>query len=343
MNSEPAKTAEPGVGASAGIYDVHFHYVPDAYREVAIASGFGVPDGMPGLPAWSEALMLDMMAQNGIEKGFLSISSPGVHFGDDAVARVLARRTNEEGARLKTVYAGQLGLFAAIPLPDVDGALREIEYALDVLGADGIYLQSNAGGIYPGESNFEPIFTELNRRGSVIFIHPTSPACPCCGPRERQLPRPVLEFMFETTRAVTSMILSGTLKRCPNVKIIVPHGGATLSVLADRIAMIADLLPNMGELPGAEILPALATLYYDLAGVPTPRQLSALRTFADPSHLFYGSDWPHTPQRVVAKLRSDLEGFLSSEQDLLADIRRRNAQRLFTRLVSGSPLSPYRR
>jgi 6-methylsalicylate decarboxylase len=303
MTSEPALT---GSGAPRGLYDVHFHYVPDAYREVAIASGFGVPDGMPGLPVWSEALMVDMMEQNGIEKGFLSISSPGVHFGNDQVARALARRVNEEGARLKAAHPGRLGLFAAIPLPDVDGALFEINHALDVLGADGIYLQSNAGGIYPGESTFDPIFAELNRRGSIVFIHPTSPACPCCGPRERRLPRPVLEFMFETTRAVTTLILSGTLERYPNVKIIVPHGGATLSVLADRIAMTADLLPNMGDLEGKEILPALARLYYDLAGVPTPRQLVTLRTFADPSHLFYGSDWPHTPQRVVDKLRCDL-------------------------------------
>jgi 6-methylsalicylate decarboxylase len=327
MSGEPGQPSS--AGTDTGVFDVHFHFVPDAYREVAIASGFGVPDGMPGIPAWSEAAMLEMMERNGIEKGYLSISSPGVHFGKDDVARALARRVNEEGARLKGVYASRLGLFAAIPLPDVDGALREIEYALDVLGADGIYLQSNAGGIYPGESRFEPIFAELQRRKAVVFMHPTSPACPCCGPRERPLPRPVLEFMFETTRAVTSLILSGTLQRFPDIKLIVPHGGATLSVLADRIAMTADFLPNMGDLKGKDILPALTKVYYDLAGASTPRQLTALRSFADPSRLLYGSDWPHTPQPVVAKLRSNLEEFLSSDAGLAADIRYRNAQRLF--------------
>jgi predicted TIM-barrel fold metal-dependent hydrolase len=319
------------IDTSTGAHDVHFHFVPDAYRKAAVASGFGVPDGMPGIPAWSEALMLEMMERSHIEKGYLSISSPGVHFGKDDVARDLARRVNEEGARLKGVYPGKLGLFAAIPLPDVEGALREIEYGLDVLGADGVYIQSNAGGIYPGESRFEAVFAELERRKAVVFMHPTSPACTGCGPRELPLPRPVLEFMFETTRAVTNLILSGTLLRYPDIKLIVPHGGATLAVLADRIAMTADILPNMGDLKGDAILPALARIYYDLAGASTPRQITALRTFADPSRLLYGSDWPHTPQRVVAQLRSNLEEFFSPEQGLWADVRQRNARRLLGR------------
>lgn len=314
------------------LFDVHFHYVPAAYRTVAIESGFGAPDGMYGMPPWDESMMMDMMDQTGITTGMLSISSPGVHFGNDAIARKLARDTNEEGARLKAAYVGRLGLFAAIPLPDVDGALREIEYSLDVLHADGIYLQTNAGGIYPGETAFDPVLSELDRRSSVVFIHPTSPACTCCGPREKPLPRPTLEFMFETTRCVTNLVVSGALRRFPNIRFIIPHGGATISVLADRLAMSAGWLKNLEDVTSEEVFPALSSLYYDLAGATTPRQIAALRTFANPGRLFYGSDWPHTRLPVVAKLKSDLENYFAGDQQLLIDVRSRNARTLFPTL-----------
>lgn len=324
-------------GQSSGLFDVHLHFVPEVYRNAANAAGYGAPDGMPGIPPWSETGMLEMMAAARIEQGILSISSPGIHFGDDRAACRLARAVNEEGARFKAAYPGKFGFFASIPLPDIGGALQEINYALDVLGADGIYLQSNARGVYPGESAFDVIFDELHHRKAVVFIHPTSPACSCCGPRERPMPRPVLDFMFETTRAVTNLILSGTLKRCPNIKLIAPHCGGALPVLADRIASTAGTLPDMGILAADEVIPSLGRIYYDLAGTPVPRQLQALRTFADPSHLLYGSDWPHTPRPKVERLLQRLLEHLGSEPEFREDVKTRNAYRLFPRLsVSGA-------
>ena len=138
--------ADPSRGA-CDLIDVHLHFVPELYREAATAAGWGKPDGMPGIPAWSEQLSLEMMDRIGIARGMLSISSPGVYFGDAAAARALSREVNLAGARLAADRPDRFGLFASIPLPDVDGALREIEYALDTLGADGIYLQTNAGGV----------------------------------------------------------------------------------------------------------------------------------------------------------------------------------------------------
>lgn len=319
-------TSQPA--ALHDLVDVHLHFVPDVYRDAVATAGWGKPDGMPGIPAWSEAASLGMMDRIGIAKGMLSISSPGVYFGDRAASRALAREVNLAGARLVSDRPKRFGLFASIPLPDVDGALREIEFAFDTLGADGIYLQSNAGGIYPGDIAFDPVFAELDRRSAVVFMHPTSPHCPCCGTRERALPSPMLEFMFETTRAVTNLILSGTLERHPNLKLIVPHAGATLPVLADRIALIAGMIPGTSELPADAILPALSRLHYDLAGVPVPRLLPALRSFADPQRLLYGSDWPHTSTDIVERNRQQLERFLAAEPTLLDAVQHGNADRL---------------
>lgn len=314
---------------SRKLFDVHTHFVPDVYRQAAIAAGWGKPDGMPGIPAWTERGMIEMMDAIGIDKGILSISSPGVFFGDKAAARALSRQVNLEGAALKQRWPDRLGLFASLPLPDVEAALAEIAFAYDELGVEGIYLQSNAGGIYPGDTAFEPVFAELDRRQAIVFLHPTSQACPCCGDRERPMPRPVLDFMFETTRAVTNLILSGTLDRYPDIKLIVPHGGATLPVLLDRIVWTAGMMPNMTDMKQEAIRAAFGRLYFDLADAPTPRQLPALRTFADSAHLLYGSDWPHTPQPIVAQLREELDVFLAEEPNFRSLIYYENAAKLF--------------
>lgn len=241
---------------------------------------------------------------------------------------------NEEGARLKTTHPTRVGFFASLPLPHVESAVAEIEHAFDTLKADGVVLYSNTGGIYPGDRRFDPVMAELNRRRATVFLHPTSPHCPCCQEGEQALPRPVLEFMFETTRAVTHLITSGTLARYPNLKVIVPHAGATLPVLADRIAATANagLVPGLKSQGPDAVFSALARLYYDIAGMPVPRLLPALRTFADPEHLLYGSDWPFTPQVAVRSLLAGLETQLAAEPEVLAGVRRNNAARLFPQL-----------
>lgn len=316
------------------LVDVHHHFLPDPYRRAAIAAGHARPDGMPALPAWSEAQMLAMMDEVGVEFAALSISSPGTHFGDDVAARELSRLVNEEGARLKHAHPTRVGFFASLPLPHVDSAMAEIEHAFDTLEADGVVLYSNTGGIYPGDRRFDPVFAELNRRRATVFLHPASPHCPCCQEGEQALPRPVLEFMFETTRAVAHLITSGTLARHPDLKVIVPHAGATMPVLADRIAATASagLIPGLQGQGPDTVFSALGRLYYDVAGMPVPRLLPALRTFADPERLLYGSDWPFTPQGAVRSLLAGMENHLAAERAVLAGIRRGNAARLFPQL-----------
>lgn len=323
--------------------DVHSHYLPDFYREALAAAGHTRPDGMPAIPSWSEEAALATMDRLGIRTAVVSISSPGVHFGDDAAARALARRVNEEGARLKAAHPGRFGFFASTPLPDVEGALAEVRHAFDVLHADGVVLESNFHGVYLGDERLAPLYAELDRRAAVVFLHPTSPACPChpvgtpgcTEPKDMALgyPRPMLEFIFETTRTVTQMILSGTLARYPNLRVIVPHAGAALPILGNRIELLTGLAAKSSGAPPVDVRTALRRLHYDLAGAPVPEQLGALLQVADPGRIFYGSDWPFTPVEVCEELASQLEATTLLEGPLRESVMRGNAALVFPALT----------
>ena len=313
--------------------DTHAHYITPEYREALLAAGHARPDGIPAIPAWDPATTLALMDRLGIETAMLSISSPGVHFGDDEAARRLARLVNEQGRALVLAHPGRFGLFAALPLPDLDGALAELRYAFDVLQADGVVLETNYHGLYLGDERLETLFRALDEYRAVVFIHPTSPACGGCGALALGYPQPMLEFIFDTTRAVVNLLLAGVTARYPGVRVIVPHGGAALPVVADRVVA---LLPGLGLTPPlteAELFARLRRLYYDLAGTPVPRLLPALLSFADPTHLLYGSDYPFTPDALVARLLGKLEAADVSPGTRRLFLRE-NAVALFPRLAA---------
>ena len=323
--------------AESGRIDVHAHYLPERYRQELAAAGHSKPAGMPGIPAWSVEQHLEMMGRHDIATSILSISAPGLHFGDDAAARSLARYVNEQGAEAVQARPGRFGLFAALPLPDVDGALTEMDYAFDTLNADGVVLETNFHGTYLGDRKLDPVFAELDRRGACVFIHPTNPHCPCCQDPGALppigYPFPMLEFMFETTRAVFNLILSGTLARFPRLRIIVPHAGATIPVLADRVAGLSPALGLPEKLDVPRFFEQLRGLYYDLAGFPTPRQLLPLLELADHDRLLYGSDWPYTPDVLVNSLVKALDATPLLAGELRKNVMRRNALALFPRLA----------
>lgn len=311
--------------------DVHAHYIPAAYREAMMQAGLAHADGIRGLPQWDVAQALRMMDGLNIRTAMLSVSSPGVNFGDDAAARKLARAVNEEGARAAIDHPGRFGLFASLPLPDVDGALAEASYAFDTLHADGVTVESNHRGIYLGDPRFDPLMAELNRRRAVVFMHPTSPTCPCCQTLSMGYPRPLIEFMFETTRAVTNLLLTGTLDRFPDIRLIVPHAGAAVPILADRIVGLAPaFLPK--PVDADHLLDTLRRLHYDLAGYPLPRLAPALLQVADTNRIHYGSDWPFTPIPVATRLAGELEATPLFDAATRRRILHDNACDLFPRL-----------
>jgi predicted TIM-barrel fold metal-dependent hydrolase len=279
-----------------GYLDVHAHFLTDSYVRRAREAGHELPDGVPAWPTWSAAAHLELMDRCSIETSMLSISSPGVHFGDDTAARRLAREVNEAGAETVREHPGRFGLFASLPLPDVDGALEEIAYAYDTLHADGVVLETNTHGTYLGDPDLEPVWAELGRRRAVVFLHPTSPVC-----WERSAlgrPRPMIEFVFDTARTVTDLLMAGTLDRHRDLTVIVPHCGGALPVLADRIdGFMRMFMPEGTAAPGA--VEQLRRLHYDLAGPALPRQLPALLNLVGPDRLLYGSDHCWTPAAGV--------------------------------------------
>jgi 6-methylsalicylate decarboxylase len=260
--------------------DVHAHYVPPAYRAALIDNGHAQPDGFSQIPEWSADEHVAAMDRLGIATSLLSISSPGVHLADVPATRDLAREVNEEGRRAVVDHPGRLGQFASLPLPDVDAAVAEIAYCCQHLDVAGFALLTNIGGTYLGDAAFEPVFRELDRRGARLFIHPTSP--PCWEHTSFGRPRPMLEFFFDTTRAVVDLVLNGTVATHPGIEFIVPHAGATLPMVADRISVFSLLL---GIDPSVDVLRDLGRLHFDLSGFPIPRQLDALLTLTTLDHL----------------------------------------------------------
>ncbi len=298
--------------------DVHAHYVPDGYRAALQLAGHDQPDGMPWIPEWSADQHLEVMDRLGIATSLLSISSPGVHVGDGSAAIDLAREVNEDGHRAVVDHRGRFGLLASLPLPDVDAAIAEIAYCFDHLDVDGFVLLTNVGGTYVSDASFEPVFRELDRRGARVLLHPTSP--PCWEHTSFGRPRSMLEFFFDTTRTVVDLVLNGILGRNPDLRFIVPHAGATLPLVAERVAAFAHILA-----PDVDVLSDLGRLHFDLAGFAVPRQLDALLTMTSLDHLHYGSDFPFTPEPVVAAAAERIDGVVS-----LVDALRSNTLRLFT-------------
>jgi 6-methylsalicylate decarboxylase len=299
--------------------DVHAHYIPDGYRAALQRAGHDQPDGMPWIPEWSAAGHVEMMDRLGISTSLLSVSSPGVDLGQGSTAADLAREVNEDGRRAVVDHPGRFGLLGSLPLPDIDAAMAEIAFCCEHLDVDGFVLLTNIGGIYVSDPAFQPLFRELDRRGTRVLVHPTSPLC--WEHTSFQRPRPMLEFLFETTRTVVDLVLNGTIADTPNLTLIIPHAGATLPLVADRVGAFGRVLA-----PDVDVLRDLGRLHFDLAGDPVPRQLDALLSLTTLDHLHYGSDVPFTPEPVVAAATERIDGV-----DGLADRLRSNSERLFAR------------
>jgi 6-methylsalicylate decarboxylase len=308
--------------------DVHAHYLPETYRAALLDHGHGQPDGFPQIPAWSAEEHVAAMDRLGIATSVLSISSPGVYFGDREATRDRAREVNEQGRKTVVEHPGRFGLFASLPLPDVDAAMAEIAYCCEHLDVDGFALLTNLGGTYLGDPAFQPVFDELDRRGARLFIHPTSPTC--WEHTSLGRPRPMLEFFFDTTRAVIDLVLNGTVASHPRMEFLIPHAGATLAMVADRVSVFS-LLVEVD--PSVDVLRDLGRLHFDLAGFPLPRQLDALLTLTTLEHLHYGSDYPFTPE-FAAAMGADRLAEVGDPPGSLLDALRSNTERLFPSLCS---------
>ncbi len=317
--------------------DVHSHYVPEGYRK-ALEDAGRLSTDIFALPKWDVQQHLEDMDRMNIGAAVISLSSPDIDWGDSATARWLARDANEVAAKAVQAYPDRFGFYATLPLPDVDASLEEIEYAFDVLHADGVKFYSNSNGVYLGDPRLEPVFAELSRRNAVVTLHPVRakvvPTDVLVG-----VPYPLFEFQFDTTRAVANMFFNGTLKRNPGIKFVCPHMGALFPLLAGRMEGIAHLMvlhktaPEGFEPP--DVQGELREFYYDGAGAfNLPVQLPALMGIGRPEKMLCGSDYPFTPPPVAGQM---LESFrttdlLTEEQKL--GVLRTNALSLFPRFAT---------
>jgi 6-methylsalicylate decarboxylase len=313
--------------SAPGAIDVHAHYLPASYRAALLEGGHGQPDGFRQIPAWSAEEHVAVMDRLGIATSLLSISSPGVHLGDGAATPDRAREVNEAGRRAVVDHPGRFGLLASLPLPDVAASLAEIAHCCDHLDVAGFAVLTNIGGTYLGDPAFRPVFRELDRRSARLFIHPTSP--PCWEHTSLGRPRPMLEFLFDTTRAVIDLVLNGTVAQHPGIEFLIPHAGATLPVVADRVRVFSQLLAVD---PAVDVLRDLGRLHFDLAGFPVPRQLDALLALTTIEHLHYGSDYPFTPEPAAAIAGERLAEVGDPPGSLRAALRD-NTERLFPALA----------
>ncbi len=301
--------------------DTHHHVVPPAYAEWLRSRGLAA-GGLP-IPDWSRDAALALMDKYGVQTAVLSVSTPGVHLGDDAEARKWAREVNEYAAAAVQARPDRFGFFATLCLPDLEGSLEELAYAFDVLHADGVVLLANCRGTYLGDARFDALFDELNRRSAVVFVHPSQPPGLDALPG---VPTFVADFLLDTTRAAIRLAGSGTLDRCPDLKVILSHAGGFVPYAAYRIAFSAS--PKGNPLDG---MAQLEKFYFDTALSGSPTALPSLLAFANPGHVLFGSDWPYAPDIAVAAFTGMYEAYgIESEQR--AAIDRGAAEALFPRL-----------
>jgi 6-methylsalicylate decarboxylase len=303
--------------------DTHTHPYPQAFltkvRDVLKSTTHTFYDR---LTQWQPSQTIEAMDRTGIAVSVLSIATPSVWLGDAATSRILARECNEAAAKMQADYKGRFGHFASLPLPDTDGSLREIEYAFDTLKADGIVLTTNYADKYPGDKAFAPVFDELNRRKAVVYFHPT--AASFAFNVVPDIPPPTIEFPFDTTRAIASLLIGGTFSRCPNIKWIFSHGGGALPMVASRLAGLARHRPQLSARIPNGVMHELGKLYLDVVGVTTPGALKAILDIVPISNLLFGSDYPFwAPEDTI----ESLAGLKLSAADLRA-IERDNALRL---------------
>ena len=307
--------------------DVHHHIVPTQYVEALKAVGIEAAHGA-GLPQWSPTRAIEVMEQNGIAVAITSISSPGVYFGDATFARDLARRCNEFSARLVGDYPDKFGFFAVLPMSDTETAVREAEYALDILKADGVVLLASTEGKFLGDPDFEELMDELNRRKTIILIHPN--IHPSSENLKLNIPGYLIEFLFDTTRAVTNLIYTGTLERYPALRWILSHAGGTLPYIAWRLSL-ANFDPKFLDKAPRGMLAYLKSFYYDTTLSTSRYAMKSLLELVEPSQILFGSDFPFAPEPIVAKEIEDLHQLDLFDSQTLQAIERDNALTLFPR------------
>ena len=307
--------------------DVHCHMISNAYLEAVKAHGMEMDEGFP-IPGWDADAHLQFMDEAGIRTSVLTMPAPQPYFGDGAESAAICRKYNEEAAALKALHPGRFLFCAALPLPDVERALEEAKYALEVLGADGVKLATNSYGQYLGDPELEPLMAYLNSREAVIITHPHKPSA-ANDKLIAAVPLASYEYLAETTRAILNMVAHDVLVRYPELKVVVPHCGSFLPNALPRFKGLLPVMIKQGYMQPVDVDANISRLYFDLAGAATDDVIESLLTITEPSHILYGSDYPYVAAPALVGAKKSLEARLASHGLDPEDVLSRNAARLF--------------
>lgn len=331
-NNYAAATSHKNFAAeNARRVDFHAHAILPSYIDGM--EGLGIDpvreEGYP-LPKWSREAHLEFMDEAGIDYSVLSMPTPHLFCDDERRYVRAARNVNEDFAKLCRDNPDKFGFAATLPLPSVKGSLAEIRYAFDELGAVGVKIASNSGGIYLGDKRLEEIFAALDERNALVILHP-SPARTL--PRENVVTGRVMalfEYPADTTRAVLNLLASGTLERCPRIRFVVPHCGSFLPYMKQRAKAMFAVLADLGMMKPANVEEGLKNLYFDLAGDPMPEEMDMLLKITGSDRIVYGSDYPYVAAPILLRKKIMLDEELARRgrlQKIYAD----NAAKLLYR------------
>ena len=307
-----------------GVIDMHSHIITPEFMSALDKEGMLLDEGFP-LPKWDAEAQLKWMDEAGIHTSVLTLAAP------QPTSAKVVRATNEAAAKLKYEHPDRFRFCAALPLPDVDAAIEEARYALDVLSADGIKLATNVNGQYLGAPELDTLFSFLNERKAVVILHPHRPD-PVNKQVMQQTPLAMQEYLSETTRAVSNMISRNVLARYNNIKVVVPHCGAYLPLAIPRMRSLTPVMQTNKMVGEIDYEANLRALYYDLAGAHSPEVIRMLLTITTPDHLLYGSDYPYVAPQVLTQSLARMKDYLSKEPDLTPYhemILYKNAHQLF--------------
>ena len=307
--------------------DVHHHIFPRSVMDLQekLNLKWGKLETPRGLPQWTPQTMFDDMDNNGVASVVIAPAGPGAWFGNVERARLICRAWNEYAANLKRDNPRRVGVFALVALPDVEGSLREIEFALDVLKFDGVALYSSYDQKYPGDEKYAAVFAELNRRKAIVFVHPVA----CCGALVPGVPTNAYELPFDTTRAIASLLFSGTLSKNPDIRFIFSHAGGAMPMLAGRIDDLTRPMKALRDRAPEGVPDLLRKIYVDTAGAYYPGAIAATMKMTLETHLLYGSDFPYSSSaEALAGLAAN-----GLAAHALAGIERGNALALFPQLT----------
>jgi 6-methylsalicylate decarboxylase len=319
MGGLAAAFSQPAFAASKPHrIDVHHHLVPPAYVDAVKRAKLDNPP----MTGWTVEKSLDDMDKAEIATSMLSPMPPQLGFLPPVEAAKVARESNEWARQLATDHPGRFGVFAMLPMPNIDASLKEIEYAFDTLNVDGVGIMTNYGDKWLGYPEFAPVFDELNRRKSVVFTHPMSPGC--CVNLVQGVSDGSVEWGADTTRSITSLIFSGASARYADIKFIFSHGGGVLTAVAERLRIqMVTTPPYKGKVTREMVDRELNRFYYDTAQVANEVTIQALAKLVPISQILFGTDYPY---RTGAEHAAGLAARFDAQD--LAAIDRGNALRI---------------